>query len=241
MADARAALAGIRSNLLLVLALSLNMENNKCCPRRSLKHGLGPQFGTLLFGGMVLTIVDLIRAVFRSAQHSARNRNLLAGLFCMVTSCIANLLLSLVEYLTKFATIWAAIKGDSFLDSGRKVSDLLKRNMLDSLRIWWFPQVSCLGAAAIGERKVVACLLAHLVIAASGLFWGGGSWGQGGCALVAQTTADMLKRLQHRSSGRAPGLGCGCLTSRSCVCLGSAQLLSPGCALPCLTSLPSFF
>lgn len=50
--------------------------------------------------------------------------------------CIAGLLLSLVEYLTKFATIWAAIKGDAFLAAGRAVTDLLTRNLLDSLRIW---------------------------------------------------------------------------------------------------------
>ena len=54
----------------------------------------------------------------------------------MITNCLGQMLLSVVEYLTKFATIWAAIRGGSFLDSGRGVTELLKRNAIDSLRVW---------------------------------------------------------------------------------------------------------
>lgn len=109
---------------------------------RSVRHGLGPQFGTLALGGLILALVSLLRSLASQARRQvARGRNIVAAVVCCLLSYLAEFLLSFVEFLTHFATIWASIKGDSFLDSGRKVSEVLARNLLESIRVWWFPPV----------------------------------------------------------------------------------------------------
>ena len=45
----------------------------------------------------------------------------------------------LVEFLTKFATVRAAITGEAFLAAGRSATDLLKRNFLKAYAVWFIP------------------------------------------------------------------------------------------------------
>lgn len=54
------------------------------------------------------------------------------------------MLYSLIEYLTKFATVMMAISGEAFLTAGRRVTDLLMRNFLDAFvsngeSVSWIP------------------------------------------------------------------------------------------------------
>jgi len=44
-----------------------------------------------------------------------------------------------IEYLTKFATVRMAMTGQRFFDAGRSVVDLLARNAMDTLGVWWLP------------------------------------------------------------------------------------------------------
>ena len=61
------------------------------------------------------------------ARQEARNEgNLLVSIATFCLECIY----SLVEYLTKFATVRMAITGEAFFDAARRATDLLTRNFL---------------------------------------------------------------------------------------------------------------
>jgi hypothetical protein len=49
------------------------------------------------------------------------------------------LLPQLLEAVTKFAVVRMAITGDALMPSCRSTADLLARNLLDSVGVWWFP------------------------------------------------------------------------------------------------------
>lgn len=102
---------------------------------RSLGHALGPSFGTIIFGGLVLWFLAIMRFI---ARYATRGRGPLA-IICCAIRWILLAILDALEYLTRFATIWAAAKGHGFVESGRKATDLLKRNFLQSVTVWWFP------------------------------------------------------------------------------------------------------
>lgn len=124
-----------------------NSRARKGTTMRSVKYALGPQFGTLAFGAAVLTLVDLARSATDQARQSTQEGgNLLLSLVACVLECIY----SLIEFLTKFATIMSAIIGEPLLESGRRVTDLLVRNLLKTVGVWWFPpMVLQLGSLAV--------------------------------------------------------------------------------------------
>ncbi|KFM24131.1 CTL-like protein [Auxenochlorella protothecoides] len=110
--------------------------------RCALGHAFGPSFGSLALSSLVLTITEALR---NSAERNAQeNQDVLSW----VMSCIAQCLAGIVEYLTKFATVFMAITGDAFFAAGRRVTDLLARNLLDAFAstIWFTPMVIQLAA-----------------------------------------------------------------------------------------------
>mmetsp|Transcript_17844 Transcript_17844/g.21396 ORF Transcript_17844/g.21396 Transcript_17844/m.21396 type:complete len:587 (+) Transcript_17844:156-1916(+) len=101
--------------------------------KRALGHAVGPSFGTLCFGAMVLTWVEIIRSAIRKAQE--RNDGILTCILAMFASCI----MTMLEQITKFGTIMAAITGQAFCDSAGQATELLVRNFLSSYAVWWLP------------------------------------------------------------------------------------------------------
>lgn len=99
--------------------------------RRSLKHAFTSSFGTNAFAGLVITFTNMVK---QSAQNEQENGH--GSIFGFLASCFAGIL----EYLTKFATVFAAITGEALLTAGRTVTDLLARNLLDAFATTiWFP------------------------------------------------------------------------------------------------------
>ncbi len=47
-----------------------------------------------------------------------------------------------------------AITGEAFMEAGRGVSDLLKRNFLDAYGVWWFPPMVGVDRVWIGKCGV---------------------------------------------------------------------------------------
>ena len=62
----------------------------------------------------------------RAQENRQNGENLLWSLL----SCCLQCIWGLIEYITKFATIRAAITGEAFFEAGRNVTDLLMRNAL---------------------------------------------------------------------------------------------------------------
>lgn len=101
--------------------------------RRCIRHALGSSFGSLCCGSAILTWVEVMRSAANSARSN--NDNLLACLMRALLECIYQL----IEYITKFAVVRLAITGEAFFDAGRNAADLLSRNFLKSVGVWWFP------------------------------------------------------------------------------------------------------
>lgn len=120
--------------------------------RLSLKHALGPSFGSLCLSSLVLTISQLIR----DAMDNASRENDEIGVGTIIKTifiCLAQCCLSVLEYLTKFATVLMAVTGEAFMDAGRHVTDLLLRNLLNAFAstVWFTPLVirlACLTMSA---------------------------------------------------------------------------------------------
>jgi hypothetical protein len=106
--------------------------------KRSLSHGLKSQFGTICFGGLIMSIVDMVRNMFEKAQREHRKNAAMAALMCCVNllwQCFAEI----IGFISKFAIVYAAISGDAFCDSARKVTTILQNNMLSTFAVWWLP------------------------------------------------------------------------------------------------------
>mmetsp|Transcript_34592 Transcript_34592/g.62302 ORF Transcript_34592/g.62302 Transcript_34592/m.62302 type:complete len:797 (-) Transcript_34592:515-2905(-) len=102
--------------------------------RRSLGHAMGPSFGSVCKAGGLLSLCSLTRQALDKARRQ-REDSLLMALVTAVAGCF----IAAIEYVTKFATIYAAITGDSWATSGRRVVRLLYRNGLDAYGVWWLP------------------------------------------------------------------------------------------------------
>lgn len=100
--------------------------------RTALRQAVTSSLGTCAFGGAVLT---LTQAVKRQQQEDAQAGRV--SIFGLLASCMA----SLYEYLTKFATVMAAVTGEGLTAAGRRATDLLLRSALEAFATTiWFPQ-----------------------------------------------------------------------------------------------------
>lgn len=105
-----------------------------------LYHAFGPQLGTCCYGGLVLTAVDYLRQLANSAADSGSSNAGIGEQICrFVVSMAIDCVAAIVEYLTKFTTIMASMTGNSLCVSARSTYDLLTRNFLSSLSVWWIP------------------------------------------------------------------------------------------------------
>ncbi|KAF5839602.1 plasma-membrane choline transporter-domain-containing protein [Dunaliella salina] len=101
---------------------------------RSLGHALGPSLGSLCLGSAILTLMSLLRQAMQKArEESGRN------IFMYIFASLMSFIYAVIEYLTKFATVRMAMTGQRFFDAGRSVVDLLARNAMDTLGVWWLP------------------------------------------------------------------------------------------------------
>lgn len=100
----------------------------------SLSAALGSSFGSLCFGGAVLTLVSLLRSALEQLKKSG-DKNIF--LYCLFV--IISYIMTLIELVTKFATVRLAITGKNFMEASKGVSDLLSRNFLNTFGVWWFP------------------------------------------------------------------------------------------------------
>ncbi|KAL4430546.1 hypothetical protein ABPG77_005786 [Micractinium sp. CCAP 211/92] len=112
---------------------------------RSVRHAAGPALGTLCFGALVTTLAHIVR---RMAENLRRR-----GVLGLVLSIPLRWVASLVEYLTKYAVIMAAISGEPLVVAGRRAVDLLARNCLEAITttLWFAPLsmlMTCLTLAA---------------------------------------------------------------------------------------------
>ena len=151
------------------------------------RDALGPQFGTVALGALVLSAVALVRELARNARERSaeRRRGTLGGgggigvvtVLACAASCCLECVAALVAFVSKFATIRAALSGEAFCDAARSVARLFAANGMSAYGVWWLP-----GYLLSGAMFVFAAAYAWAAFGASG------GWmrllGRSGCVLA---------------------------------------------------------
>ena len=106
---------------------------------RSLRHGLGPQIGTLACAAAIKSALDLLRGLVNSAQPRDGGCNILTALY-LVFQWLVALVAELLETLTEYAVVYAAVSGLALRDAGREVAGIGKRYFGDAVAMWAFPE-----------------------------------------------------------------------------------------------------
>ena len=114
--------------------LSLKTKPQSSRVLSSLSAALGSSFGSLCFGGAVLTLVSILRSMLEQLKKQG-DKNIF--LYCLFV--IISYIMTIIELVTKFATVRLSITGEDFIEASKGVSDLLSRNFLNTFGVWWFP------------------------------------------------------------------------------------------------------
>ncbi|KAG1672799.1 hypothetical protein FOA52_002787 [Chlamydomonas sp. UWO 241] len=141
----------------------------------ALGAALGPAFGSLCFGALILTAVSMLRSALEELKKKASDNIFFYCLFVLV-----QYLFTIVEMVTKFATVRCAITGEAFWAATRGVATLLERAFLDSFGVWWFPPM-ILQMCGL----VLSALWSAVVYFAAAASWSGLSNGRGYAGIVA--------------------------------------------------------
>lgn len=100
----------------------------------SFQQAVGPQFGSLCLGSLILTVVQVVQQ-FAEQVRNGNSGNFFSYLLSSVASCV----MEIVKFFTRFATIRLAITGESFCTAARDAYDMLTRNLMSAYSVWWIP------------------------------------------------------------------------------------------------------
>lgn len=103
--------------------------------KSALKNAFGPSFGTICYGGFVITIIEMLKQATEKARRE-HDRNIFMCCIAMCLECIY----AIIEYISRFAMIQASMTGEAFCDAARSITDLLQRNFLLAYGTYAFPQ-----------------------------------------------------------------------------------------------------
>lgn len=111
-----------------------DMQVTKGSLVRSFRQALGPQFGSLCLGSLVLTVVQVIQQLAEQVRNG-NSGNFISYLISSFASCI----MEIVKFFTRFATVRLAITGESFYTAAHEAYDMLTRNLMSAYSVWWIP------------------------------------------------------------------------------------------------------
>ena len=103
--------------------------------KTSVKHALGPSFGTICYGSFIVAVVEFMKQAAEKARRENRGNILV---YCIV--CCMDCIYSIIEYISRFAMIQASMTGEAFCDAAKKVTELLSRNFLLAYGTYAFPK-----------------------------------------------------------------------------------------------------
>lgn len=137
-------------------------SNAKGSLKTALGHAFGPSFGSLCLASWLLNLLNMLKSMAQNARAENRDNILVQ----ILVSCF-EFLLSILEAVTKFAVVRMAITGEAMLPSCRSTADLLARNLLDSVGVWWFP-----GMVLQVTAVILSALWGGAVFGVSYTYWG---------------------------------------------------------------------
>jgi len=116
--------------------------------------------GTVAVGSFLIALIQMIRAVMmyvtNSMKKAAENNPWLSFLLCCANCCL-KCIDCCIQVITKNAYIFAAVKGDSFISSGRRVFGLIMNHG------GAFAVVNVLGVLIVSLGKVLIAVLSAFI------------------------------------------------------------------------------
>ncbi|KAJ1554072.1 putative choline transporter, neither null mutation nor overexpression affects choline transport, partial [Nowakowskiella sp. JEL0078] len=98
---------------------------------KSLKRALTTSFGSIVFGSLIITVAEMIVAIFKSSTNRQGNVN---GLRLFIACCfeqIFRLIRDLLEFLNRYAFVQVATFGKSYIEAAKDTWQLIKFRGLD--------------------------------------------------------------------------------------------------------------
>eukprot|EP00998_Keelungia_sp_KM082_P011229 NODE_746_length_1668_cov_84.004543_g736_i0.p1 GENE.NODE_746_length_1668_cov_84.004543_g736_i0~~NODE_746_length_1668_cov_84.004543_g736_i0.p1 ORF type:complete len:541 (+),score=162.02 NODE_746_length_1668_cov_84.004543_g736_i0:81-1625(+) len=95
----------------------------------AIKHALIYSFGSVAFGSLILAVVDFINYIIQKARDKTTNACIRCCLCCV--QCLCMCIRSVLEYLNRYAYIYIAMYGTSFVESAKSVFKLMGRSGLE--------------------------------------------------------------------------------------------------------------
>lgn len=123
--------------------------------RTALKHAFTSALGTIAFASLIITICEALK---RMAQKQRQNG--LVG--CLIACCIV-CILNYLEFLTRFALVYAALTGEGFCSSGRNFMDSCSRHGFLKVLIVDYMASITLNFGALVVALLVAAITVGLV------------------------------------------------------------------------------
>lgn len=92
---------------------------------RALLRAMTLSFGSICFGSLIVSIVQTIRFILASLQHSLQQQgNAVAACLVGCIGCLVACIQKWIEYFNRFAYAYVGIYGYSFVSSGKRVFQL---------------------------------------------------------------------------------------------------------------------
>ena len=138
--------------------------------RAALRRALGPSFGSICFGCLIVAILSTLESLMSMLRNQAsgdgQEVNLCTCCLCcieLVLSCIQDI----VEYFNRWAFTYVAVYGDDFVSAGKATNALFKRRGWTNIIADQLCSIALSSAAiciAIGKLKSLCpqCLLSIL-------------------------------------------------------------------------------
>ena len=107
-------------------------QPNRAAPvKGSLFRALTTSFGSICFGSLLVAIVqtlrDTVHLVRNKLNANARQRNMMTAVFLCILDQMLAWLETMVRYFNRYAFVYCAAWGKSYLESGRSVWSLFER------------------------------------------------------------------------------------------------------------------
>ncbi|KAJ3110719.1 putative choline transporter, neither null mutation nor overexpression affects choline transport [Phlyctochytrium bullatum] len=133
---------------------------------RAAGRALGPSFGPICFGSLLVAIVATLRAIANQAkQEAAENGNIFLCLLATCISCLLACIQDLLEYFNKYAYTQVAIYGKSYCDAAKSTWRLIQTRGLEAV----------INDSLIGNVLFIGSLMGGLVCAFVGYLYVRGS------------------------------------------------------------------
>lgn len=91
------------------------------------KRAISYSFGSICFGSLVTATVRALRQMLYEVRRAGQDERNGAAALVACAQCLLDLLDGIISYVNRYAYIYMAIYGTSYLESGRTVVDLFQK------------------------------------------------------------------------------------------------------------------